>query len=289
VNWSIGADGKTTKVTITHAATAAGPIVIQQIQRTYPLTFLATFQSNKVEAAFQLFNDPHIVLTDANSTNRDLNVTTPIVLLTTLSNKDFARPPITNPETPRTVVSEIRAAVRQEVIQTLPVQFNRLQDLNLARDDSAVEGAALFLVAVGPDGQEGTRVPLPVSDLKNLSGLLERLRKAQIPSALYRLYYQEPGLPPQLVLEFRKTGNTIGDPVREPGRGTNPIDQPPPPQQPAADPNAQNNSNTQNNSMGQWQQPAQPQDATIAIESAIAQAAQQSFSRTARLLRSWMR
>src|SRR6185295_3397666 len=107
-----------------------------------------------------------------------------------------------------------------------------------------VEGAALYLVAVGPDGQEGSRVILPASDLKNLSGLLERLRKAQIPSGLYRLYYQEPGLPPQLVLEFRKTGNTIGDPVREPGRGTNPIEDLPPAQQPAA-PTA--NPNTPNN------------------------------------------
>ncbi|HEY2892885.1 MAG TPA: hypothetical protein VGJ16_01685, partial [Pirellulales bacterium] len=151
-----------------------------------------------------------------------------------------------------------------------------------------VEGAALFLVAVGPDGQEGTRIMLPVSDLKNLSGLLERLRKAQIPSALYRLYYQEPGLPPQLVIEFRKTGNTIGDPVREPGRGTNPIEQQQP-AAPAADPGAQNNTNTPNNSMGQWQPPAQPPEAIATIEMAIAQAAQQSFTRAARTLRSWLR
>src|SRR5205814_8055830 len=104
---------------------------------------------------------------------------------------------------------------------------------------------AVVLVAIGSAGQDGSGVSLPVSDLKNLSGLLKRLRTAQIPSALCRLYYQEPGLPSQLVLEFRKTGTTIGDPVREPGRGTNPIDQQPPAQQPvapAADPNAQNNS-----------------------------------------------
>jgi hypothetical protein len=128
---------------------------------------------------------------------------------------------------------------------------------------------------------------LPVSELKDLSALLERLRKAQMPSALYRLYYQEPGLPAQLVLEFRKTGNTIGDPVREPGRGTNPIQQQPPAQQPVvpADPNAQNNSNNQNNAMGQWQQPTPPAGALASIESAIAQAAQHSFTRSARLLR----
>src|SRR5262249_52084586 len=159
-----------------------------------------------------LFNDPHIVLTDVNSTNRNLNVTTPIVILTTLSTKDLNRPPLPNPEQPRAVIPEVRAAIRNDVIQPLVVQFVRLQDLNLSRDRSDVEGAVLFLVAVGPDGQEGTRIMLPVSDLKNLSGLLERLRKAQMPSALYRLYYQEPGLPPQLVMEFRKTGNTIGDP-----------------------------------------------------------------------------
>jgi len=121
--------------------------------------------------------------------------------------------------------------------------------------------------------------------LKNLSALLERLRKAQIPSGLYRLYYQEPGLPPQLVLEFRKTGTTIGDPVREPGRGTNPIEDLPPVQQPAAPANP----NTPNNGMGQWQQPAAPQDAVAEIETAIAEAAQQSFRRAARLLRGWLR
>jgi hypothetical protein len=121
--------------------------------------------------------------------------------------------------------------------------------------------------------------------LKNLSALLERLRKAQIPNATYRLYYQEPGLPPQQVLEFRKTGNAIGDPVREPGRGTNPIENQPNPAQPAApagDPNAVNPA------MGQIQLPVPAAD-QYDLESAITQVAQQSFSRAARLLRSWLR
>lgn len=117
---------------------------------------------------------------------------------------------------------------------------------------------------------------LPVTELKNLSGLLERLKKAQIPSAMYRLYYQEPGLPPQQVLEFRKTGNTIGDPVREPGRGTNPVGDQPAAQQPRllCDPNQL---------MQQRSQPGEP--AIASIETAIAQATDQSFTRAARLLR----
>ena len=54
---------------------------------------------------------------------------------------------------------------------------------------------------------------------------MERLKNPQIRSGLYRLYYQEPGLPPQKVLEVRKSGTEIGDPIREPGRGTNPTDE----------------------------------------------------------------
>jgi hypothetical protein len=50
--------------------------------------------------------------------------------------------------------------------------------------------------------------------------------------------HQEPGLPPRKVLEFRKTAEGIGDPVREPGRGSNPRDErpAPPPPAPAAKP-----------------------------------------------------
>lgn len=158
----------------------------------------------------------------------------------------------------------------------------------MTRDETQVEGPVLYLVAIGPDGKEGTRVMLPVSDLRDLSGLLERLKKAQIPSALYRLYYQEPGLPPQMVLEFRKTGNTIGDPVREPGRGTNPVDGP-------AEQSQQNPQNTlparptqPSQGMGKLQEPA-PRFGQAQIEATLAQAAQGSFSRASRLVRSWLR
>jgi len=174
------------------------------------------------------------------------------------------------------------------VLNTLPAQFNRLQDIGFGQVATQEEGATLFLVAVGPDGQEGSPVSLSVSDLKNLSGLLERLRTAQIPSGLYRLYYKEPGLPPQLVLEFRKTGATIGDPVREPGRGTNPLDAQPP-QPGAAQPAPPAGQQApQGGTMGRFQAP-DPQPAGGQVEAALIPAAQQSFTRAARLLRSWLR
>ncbi|MBW8883495.1 MAG: hypothetical protein JF612_01690, partial [Planctomycetia bacterium] len=287
VTWHIGPDGNTSSVSITHAAEAKGPIIIHEIQRAYDLQFLATFQSNKVDAIFTLSNDRMIHLTDSRSlANAEiLNVSEPITVSTTLSNKDFSRPPIVIPASPIVQVAETRVVVRNENILVLPQQIQRLQDVNFAQGIAEVEDAVLFLVAVGPDGTEGPPLMLAVSDLRNVSALLERLRKAQIPSGLYRLYYKEPGLPPQLVLEFRKTGNAIGDPVREPGRGTNPLDAQPA-QPPAAPPGGQQNPQDQN--MGQLPTPnAHPRDAQV--ESTLVAAAQQSFTRAARLLRSWMR
>jgi hypothetical protein len=203
-----------------------------------------------------------------------------VKITTTVANKDVGRPPLVLLVQPRIITPELRVAARTENTQTLIVVLNRYPDLNLARAEAQTEGAILFLVAVGPDGEEGTRIALPVTELKNLSGLLERLKKAQIPNALYRLYYQEPGLPPQQVFEFRKTGNTIGDPVREPGRGANPVEEQPrqQPAAPASDPNQL---------MQQSPSPLAPPGG--AMEAVIAQAAEQSFTRAARLLRSWQR
>lgn len=53
--------------------------------------------------------------------------------------------------------------------------------------------------------------------------LLEKSKQRSVPNGLYRIYLQEPGFPPRKLLEFYKSGDSIGDPVREPGRGSNPI------------------------------------------------------------------
>src|SRR5207253_2276876 len=53
--WHIGPNGES-MATVTHGTTASGAINVF-IQRTYSLSFLATFQSNKVEADFTVSND----------------------------------------------------------------------------------------------------------------------------------------------------------------------------------------------------------------------------------------
>jgi hypothetical protein len=120
---------------------------------------------------------------------------------------------------------------------------------------------------------------LPVSELRNLAALLERFKTAPVPSGLYRIYYQEPGLPPQQVLEFRKTGNTIGDPVREPGRGANPAaDQPAVQPEGAAAPADAETPDANQGALLPTPRPAQP----LAGDSEVT-----SYRRAARQLRRW--
>jgi hypothetical protein len=327
--WEVGPNGETTSL-IRQPNTDPNPsdserMITVTIIRTYPLDFLAGFGGQQLPATLTVINDSvnfekralgssepgkqsldqpgqfpgqpgntlifdqNIFLTD--NTGMDLNVSTPSSVETRVVSEDGGRPPLVPPEIPRPVFTEPRVAVRTEIIPTLPSQFNRLQDIDVTSEETQVEGPVLYLVAILPDGTEGPRIKLPVSDLRDLTGLLERLRKAQIPSGLYRLYYQEPGLPEQLVLEFRKTGSAIGDTAREPGRGTNPVDGPA--EQPReAVPQQQNAPPARPVPPPQQGMGALPAGAPRVgqppIEQMFAQAAHSSFSRAARLVRSWL-
>jgi len=82
---------------------------------------------------------------------------------------------------------------------------------------------------VGPDGSEGERQSLPEDALSSLSALLEKLKgsaeegKEGLPNGLYRIYLEEVGFPRRKVMEFYKSGDTLGEQVRPPGRGSMPI------------------------------------------------------------------
>jgi hypothetical protein len=280
VVWHVGPNNESNAV-ITHGATASGPLDVF-IQRTYPLTYLATVASPEVIATFTVSNDSRIVLTDATLIN--LNQTVPLSIPTTISDDNFGRPAIVVAEQPRQVVEPPRPSTFVESVTNLPPQFNRYQELTIARDSGRQEVAMLFLVHVGPDGKEGQPALLPLKYLRDIPGLLEELKKAKIPNGLYRLYYQEPGLPPQKILEFRKTGDTIGDPVREPGRGTNPIENPPVENGQQVNPPSGNNNQNPMGAVTPAKTPTQEQ-----IDSALAQATSASFTRAARALRRWLR
>jgi hypothetical protein len=133
-------------------------------------------------------------------------------------------------------VAEAESVVLVETISGTVTQQTRYEDVSLVEERAESDQAVLVLIRVGVNGCEEARTILPVAELQDLSALLERIRRAPLRNGLYRLLHQEPGLPPRKVLEFRKTAEGIGDPVREPGRGSNPLDDQPamPPPAPAA-------------------------------------------------------
>jgi hypothetical protein len=92
----------------------------------------------------------------------------------------------------------------------------------------------VYLVRVLPDGAETDPYMLPDDALQDLVKLFDRFRQEGLPNGRYRIYLKEIGFPARRVIEFYKSGNTFGDPVREPGPGSNPVprDQPAPSPQP---------------------------------------------------------
>ena len=83
------------------------------------------------------------------------------------------------------------------------------------------EDRKLFLVKVNPDGTEETKIKeLPEDVLANLVDLFRKFTEGDMPDGKYRIYLEEAGFPRRKLIEFLKSGDTIGDPVRQPGRGS---------------------------------------------------------------------
>lgn len=245
------------------------------IQRTYPLLFLQAVPGTEIVSQFTVLNDSRIQLFDQSSIN--LNETVPLGIATSLSEESFV-PSIPLPVEQLTfdTTEPARTTVNEQVISVPPPQTQYQLEI-LTGEEAENEQAILYLVRVGVDGEEESRTLLPLSALRDLTGLLDRIRKAPLRSGLYRIYHQEPGLPPRKVLEFRKTAEGIGDPVREPGRGANPLEQTPQNQAPQekgapAEPSAKQGA-------------ALDQVPPTAVRAALLEATEASFSLAARLRR----
>jgi hypothetical protein len=92
------------------------------------------------------------------------------------------------------------------------------------RGESAVEDLRIiYLVRIFPGGREGDPYLLPDDALADLARLFEQFRAEGLPNGRYRIHLKEVGLPPRQVIEFYKSGESFGDPVRERGPGSNPI------------------------------------------------------------------
>jgi hypothetical protein len=119
-----------------------------------------------------------------------------------------------------TAGAEVRAAA-------LPPP-SRSEQLRPAGEETVEDERQIYIVKVDPNDVEGEKEQLAKDALSNLSALFEKLREKGLPNGLYRIYFKEPGFPRRLVIEFYKWGDTFGEPVQEPGRGSMPIpDQPP--------------------------------------------------------------
>jgi hypothetical protein len=220
VNWLIDETNFST-ASIVRGPVAEGPIQIF-IQRTFSLLYLQMLREPEIVASFDLFNDPNIALRGA--TQPSLNQSERVVIVTPVA-EELIRPsvPVVLVEPP-VFVEESRVSVVLELPPPPPGQVVIYDDSNALQADDEEVVTRLFLVRMLPNGEEGEQVKLSLSELRDLSDLLDRLKTAPIPNGLYRIYYQEAGLPSQKLLEFRKAGRMIGDPIREPGRGSNELE-----------------------------------------------------------------
>jgi len=118
-------------------------------------------------------------------------------------------------------VAETTAVVAE--INSVTALTTKFEESQAPVETAPEDARGFYLVRVESDGSEGEHVPLPDDALSNLGGLFQKFRKQGLPNGTYRVYMTEAGFQPRKLIEFYKSGNSFGDPVREPGRGSNPI------------------------------------------------------------------
>jgi len=222
--WLIDQNNQGT-VSIIRAAEPRGPIEVF-VQRTYPLFHLQRLREPEVTATFQAFNDRNLVLSVLDAPpGTSLNSSVTISITTRVAEELILLTVAGKVIEPEVVTVEPKTVFVVDTIPTLPGQvvFYNESIGDEEFDEEAV--ARLYLLRILPGGEVGERAMLSLAELRDLSNLLERLKNSPIPNGSYRIEYQEPGLPAQVVLEFRKTGDVIGDPVRERGVGSNPAEE----------------------------------------------------------------
>jgi hypothetical protein len=87
----------------------------------------------------------------------------------------------------------------------------------------AEEGRRVILVKVNPDGSEEFLSELSPESLKDFEELFEQFRRGRLENGTYRIWLEEEGAPRRLIREFAKSGDSFGEVIRPPGRGSNKI------------------------------------------------------------------
>ena len=130
-------------------------------------------------------------------------------------------PPRPQMEQSEVVITEAPVMLESQSVTEVTQQT---EEFLLAPESGAEETRQLYIVRVGPDGKEGEAAALPEEAIANLNRFLDQLRRQRgIPNGWYRIYLKEIGFPKRMLVQFYKSGESIGEPQREPGRGRKPL------------------------------------------------------------------
>ncbi len=219
----VNQDGSRKQWIVTHGS-GQGPIALKLVH-TFSVASLKVAGA-QISVMVTATTDPSIALTDSRGTaQNNLGQTTGIVL-TPVAGTEFEVPPVPPTFSPPPFIAASAPQFIPVTQQADTLQLaTRVESRPVQGEKIDEDTRRLTLVKVDPDGQEEDPQPLPEDALQRLNDLFERFKKIGLPNGLYRIYLEETGFPKRQLLEFYKSGETVGDPVREPGQGSNPVDQ----------------------------------------------------------------
>jgi hypothetical protein len=204
------------------AGSGTGPVHFN-LQHTYSVVYLISAGAH-VASMVTVSSDPTFVLSDGRVTG----VSGPNSL--TSSQGSLQTPVAGNQfqaaQQPVAVVNSIAVGVILPPAVQPPAQINTPPEAQTVDNppptgEQTDEGARqLILVRVAADGSESEPHVLPDDALERLNDLFEKFKRMHLPNGHYRIYLEEPGFSKRQLREFYKSGDTIGDPVHEPGPGS---------------------------------------------------------------------
>jgi hypothetical protein len=207
------------------------------ISHTYDINFLSNLGQARLTAVVKLVNNSSIQLsnpaqdgniaTGAPPSPSSLNAvqTQTSVPVTT----GHAGVPTPLPFAPPAVVEPRAIAAAQVIASTPPVEsVNVLNEFIAQQDTVATERRMIEIVKLDPDGNPEKEVVL--TDVpEKLNELLDKLKQGAYRNGRYAVYlteYSSTGttvVGRRLLMVVYKSGHTLGDPVHEPGPGSNPL------------------------------------------------------------------
>jgi hypothetical protein len=205
-----------------------GPITMEELSHEYPIGFLLQLIAdgrNELRVFVTLTSDESIRLEGRATTDSEIrnlaSTTAEVVSIIPAGQFTFA---------PQAVQFQAPIPLLPIMTESRPVESRansativRAEEIQTAVEVTSTATREMVIVKVGPLGEEGDPHLLPEDALEDLEGLFERFVEEGLPNGRYRIYLREIGFPPRKLLEFYKSGRSIGDPVREPGPGSNPL------------------------------------------------------------------